>query len=305
HPFVEEWSASGHGTAVASPAGRSACVQCHAGEDVLKAWGINVEYLEKPTLDDEGQHLGVTCAVCHDPHAKTEDAQLRFPIDALDEEENLCMKCHHKRGKPDPTTYRGAHSPEGPLVVGDAGWWPPNFTAPGGRLAGTHSSDRNPRLCAGCHVRAYSVSGPAGTVNMTGHSFQATPCVDGGGVPVNGECDDAQKSYKGCVAGNCHGSEAAARSIKAVAELRLDRLADELDLLVKNIPSTEFDETDSRYTSGEGAKFNVALARFHGTAVHNPFLMEALLIASIQQVKTEYGLSAQTGVSLVQEMTGN
>ena len=47
----------------------------------------------------------------------------------------------------------------------------------------------------------------------------------------------------------------------------------------------------------EGAKFNSEPRQaMAGAPVHNPFLIENLLIASINEMKTTYGLTAQTNV---------
>jgi hypothetical protein len=61
------------------------------------------------------------------------------------------------------------------------------------------------------------------------------------------------------------------------------------------------DSRDGTLTVAEGALFNHSLAEFGsedfgtfsvvGSAAHNPFLIEALLIASIQAVQDEYGVS--------------
>ena len=47
HPFVEEWTESGHGHVVAAPAGRPECQSCHTGAGALEAWGIRADYAEK------------------------------------------------------------------------------------------------------------------------------------------------------------------------------------------------------------------------------------------------------------------
>jgi len=52
------------------------------------------------------------------------------------------------------------------------------------------------------------------------------------------------------------------------------------------------------FTVGEGAKFNAGLGAITSSAVHNPFLTEALLTASIQAVTDEYGISPTTTVTL-------
>ena len=48
--------------------------------------------------------------------------------------------------------------------------------------------EANPGLCASCHVQAFNVEDEDGVeFRVTGHSFQATPCVDAAGIPTEGE----------------------------------------------------------------------------------------------------------------------
>ena len=308
HPFVEEWSQSAHGSVNAYPAGRAACESCHTGEGALKTWGVDAEYQEKATLEQEGQHMAITCAVCHDPHGSENDAQLRFPIDVPNEEQNLCMRCHHKRGTPDPTSFRGPHSPQGPLLVGTAGWWPPSLEF-NGPIVATHGSERNPRLCAGCHVNSFTVTDEATgdfSFQATGHLFEAVPCLDSTGRPVaGGACEETEKTYQTCTTAGCHGTESTARTLLANAQERLNSLADELESLLDQVPESEFSTEDSRYTVAEGSRFNADLARIGGTAVHNPVLTEALLLASIREVKEEYSLSSATHLNMARILGGS
>ena len=95
--------------------------------------------------------------------------------------------------------------------------------------------------------------------------------------------------------------ENAARSAYNTALLRLDALNATLVALLARIPASEFSTTDNRFTTAEGAKFNSGLIAFRGTAAHNPFLAEALLIGSINQVRKDYGLSV-VGVDLRQQL---
>jgi predicted CXXCH cytochrome family protein len=308
HPFAEEWSSSRHGI-FNTVGSRSACIACHTGEGALAAFGVNDPYLEEssivPGSTNAGDHLTLTCAVCHDPHGSDFPAQLRFSISVPDEDQNLCMKCHHKRGLPDPNSSRGPHSPQGPLLIGDAGWWPPNLNLGPGDIVATHGSSANPRLCAGCHVNSYEVTDAATgefVVTATGHLFQATACVDGNNQPTGeSDCADTEKNYEGCAVAGCHGSATGARAAMLASTLRLQSLADQINLLVAQVPASEFNSGDGRYTTGEGAKFNAGFAGFTGSAAHNPFLVEALMIASIQQLRTEYGLTVQ-GVSLDRQL---
>ena len=192
HPFVEEWQQSRHATAAANGHGAS-CDPCHNAGGVFAAWGVDAVYEEKGT--GEEMHMGIVCAVCHDPHDGGNEGQLRFPIDEPSEEGNLCMKCHHKRGTPDPTTFRGAHSPEGPVLLGYGGWWPPNMGAEGGSIVATHGSEANPRLCAGCHVNHYEVTDEAGQLRADGHGSPVP------GHPVRGRQRRAHSVRRLCHAG--------------------------------------------------------------------------------------------------------
>jgi predicted CXXCH cytochrome family protein len=289
-PFVEQWASSRHGRNQGSRFTNSSCWSCHEGRHALEAWGITSTYAESGNPDAP---VPVVCVVCHDPHNKKNDHQLRFPIDTPDLETNLCMKCHYRRAVPEVASSHSPHSPQGPVLLGEAGWTPPNFIYPPKSLVGSHGSDRNPKLCAGCHVNGYSV----GSFRATGHSFDPIPCVDGQGVPTGADsCTDAERSFRACV--TCHLTENAARTARIVAKERLDRLAAEVEALLPMIPSSEFSTTDNRISTAEGSKFNAQLARQPGTPIHNPFLVEALLLYSLDQIALDYGLSVRKGLAM-------
>lgn len=308
HGFVDEWAQSRHGYATTNTDLRSAvddghggsCVTCHGGEGALKAWGVNTNYLEK----GDGELIGITCAVCHDPHARDNEHQLRFAIDVASVEDNLCMKCHHKRAIPDlgtgGTSTRGPHSPQGPLLlgtVGEVGWTPPNFAYNVERIRGTHGTERNERLCAGCHVNSYEVTDPESgdhVFNATGHLFKPVPCVDAQGVP---QADDScamtveARNFGACTASGCHGDEDAALSAMLLAQGRIADLVADLENQLSQVDPGQFSSTDTIFTVAEGAKFNAELGAIESSAVHNPFMTEALLTSSIQAVQDAYGVS--------------
>ena len=299
HPFVDEWAQSRHGDASTHKdyRERSGCDGCHGGEGALRAWGVNTEYLEK----GQGDQIGITCAVCHDPHSDENAHQLRWPVDNRDVDQNLCMKCHQRRAVPDPGSSRGPHSPQGPLLLGqDVGWIPPNFAfdtifADGGAIRGTHGSEANQELCATCHLNSYEVTDPATgefVFSATGHLFKPTPCVDAQGVPTG---DDScamtieARSFESCTTAGCHGDETAALTAMVTAQTRIANLVAELDALLALVPDTEFDTSDGFITVAEGANFNAGLGDIESSAVHNPFLTEALLTSSIDAVQDTYG----------------
>lgn len=322
HPFVEEWEESGHGQVLASPAGRAECRSCHTAKGALDAWGVTANYAERN--DTQGHQLAIVCAVCHDPHnneasrrsevgtgptnvLRTPESggQLRFSIDVPNEEQNLCMKCHHKRAQPelDASQFsRGPHSPEGPLLLGEnVGFWFGNVPVDE-RIRGTHGTEANPRLCATCHMVRYQVTDELTgefVFQAVGHRFEALTCVDGQGIPTGEDsCAIAAQSFRGCVGSGCHGTEDAARSIYVVVTNRINTLAAELDRLVDQVRATEIRQNDGRWTTAEGADFNYQLAVRPGSQVHNPFMIEALLTTSIAEMKQDYGVSVRSGLDL-------
>lgn len=297
HPFVEEWAQSRHGDATPfkSFREREGCDGCHGGEGALRAWGVNTDYIEK----GQGDLIGITCAVCHDPHDPTNEHQLRWPIDSRNVDENLCMKCHQRRAVPDEANpSRGPHSPQGPLLLGqDVGWIPPNFIYDDQLIRGTHGSEANEELCATCHVSSFTVTDPASgdhVFSATGHLFKPIPCLDPvTGIPTGDDScgmNTTERTFQSCTSSGCHGSADAALSAMLIAQNRMANLVAELDGLLALVPSTEFSTTDGRISVAEGANFNAGLGEIESSAIHNPFLTEALLTSSIDAVRAEYGL---------------
>lgn len=331
HPFAEEWEQSKHAEVIGFAASNPTCQGCHTGDGALKAWGVNAEYIEKAAAE-AGDHLPITCAVCHDPHGSPNTAQLRFPINTPAIEENLCSRCHNRRSEPDPGSSHGLHphAPETGLLEGDVGWFPPGLQVDRGQIVATHGSEANPSLCATCHVNAFTVTDQETgdfVFNATGHLFTAIPCLGPDGVPVPGDCplSTTDRSFDGCTAAGCHGSETAAFSALTTGTLRIQVLAEELVGLLTQVDANldgaggEIDANDPTFTIAEGAFFNYALAEFPdepgtrvddrlvfaGSTVHNPFLMEQLLISSIQAVEAEYGVTPSASLVLTPVLPGN
>ncbi len=295
-PFVEEWSQSRHGEGANRPQyrDREGCLTCHGGRGALEAWGVDDVFLENV---EDTQGIGIVCAVCHDPHEERHPGQLRFAIDVPDVDLNLCMKCHQRRAVPDlESPQRGPHSPQGPLLLGEnVGWTPPGFPFGPGEIVGTHGTEANPRLCATCHVNPVETA----SAITSGHLFKPIPCVDAQGIPTaSEECALEERSFEACTASGCHGTQVAARSAFIVAKARIAALVEELDALLALVPDSEFDPDDDIFTVAEGANFNAGLGEIRSSAIHNAFLTEALLIASIEAVEDEYGVQASIQMDL-------
>jgi hypothetical protein len=204
------------------------------------------------------------------------------------------------------------------MLLGDAGYKPAGFDPDVQAVASTHGSERNPSLCAGCHVlRLTGTDVATGKPAVSaGHLFKAIPCLDAGGLPdlanPSGCAHDVpSRSWQGCTASGCHGSATAAVSAFTLSGQRIAQLVTQIwdDRNANNaidaaptdggylanvvtIPPTEYVVNDSKITPAEGARFNVRMLRAGGSdgsnGVHNPFLAEALLRANISELQTAY-----------------
>lgn len=338
HPFVDEWAQSSHARPLQDEDGSyvadhgSSCASCHEGHGILAAWSVVTNYAEKDSAGSD-HYFGITCGVCHDPHGTAKGAdgkplrgQLRFPIDVPDVNINLCMKCHQRRPEPDSAGSKGPHSPQGPLLLGDAGYKPAGFN-PAVLQPTSHGTSANPRLCAGCHVNDFTVNDKetgAFTFRTVGHLFRPDPCVDASGKPVAGNTcphTTTARSWVACTNSGCHAGAAQAVAAFANDSTILDNLTriiwddknknDQVDgapmdggLLADKVHVPDTNYTNNAITTpAEGAVFNVRMLRVGGEdgsyGVHNPFLSQGLLRANIVELLNAYpGLPHPPGFSI-------
>lgn len=293
HPFAEEWEQSRHAEAqpaaisnyVASPL-TSTCVSCHEGRSVLKAWGVTADYLEKADPINATTAMGITCAVCHNPHGSPNTKQLRYPIDTPDPARNLCMKCHLNRAVPTTGSSRSnsPHAPQGAVLLGEAGYvngaYVDTLLLNASSVATHFSPTSNPRLCAGCHLFAFPTTDTAGTFNQaTGHLFRPIPCYGADGLPTdtiqNCAFTAAARSFRACAASGCHSTQNQAALVYSVQRGRLQSLTRDLwvdldgDRTIDAYPvdsgmlpriklnTTDLNPTAAPITAADGAEFNV------------------------------------------------
>jgi predicted CXXCH cytochrome family protein len=322
-PFAEEWSASRHANLDPGRAANASCAGCHESRGVLAKWGVNDNYQEKAT--PTAYQPPATCAVCHNPHGSDNPRQLRYPVTSQDPEQNLCIRCHLNRGEPN-TSSRGAepHAPQGAVLLGFAGYRPPGFAYDTARIFGSHATDKNPRLCAGCHINRFTVTDKltgSFSFQATGHLMRPIPCLDAQGKPTADKTcayTATARSWQTCAASGCHANAAVAANAFTTVRARMKFLTDQLWLnldndgtlepsptdggllaTVKATRPTEWSGTDNRVSPAEGAEFNARICGEYnqGNAdnskgIHNPFLCEALLIATIDYIRSYYGLPA-------------
>jgi len=317
-PFVDEWkltNAKGlsHSIVQSGTVGNAdpTCVGCHTAQGALNSFGVKGSYVEQVASTSQitaANALPLVCATCHDPHGSDNAHQLRFSIGAANIDENLCIKCHQRRADPSQVTTRNSvHSPEGPTLLGLAGWFPPGMSA-GDSIIGTHGTpSRNPQLCATCHVARFTSTNPSTgsfVFQSTGHRFIAAPCVDAAGTPTtNQTCAITAKTFRSCVSGSCHASETVARTLYLTDSARVLQLVNSLNSAIAKVKALKPGDcltsgTITTFTSCDGSIFNVSLAQSPGGFVHNPFLLEQLLVASINQLQKDYGVTPDVTVPL-------
>jgi predicted CXXCH cytochrome family protein len=319
NPFVEEWRESGHGQFM-NGEWKDPCWNCHEASHVIQRLSPDANFSEKGTTNYQQV---ATCTVCHDPHGSPNSAQLRRPIDVKDINQNLCMQCHNNSAHPSGSNARGnqGHGTQGQVFLGVAGWIPPNFTYDTTLIEASHGSSANPRTCAGCHVNKFTYTSAGVTTFSTGHSFNPTPCVDANGIPTGapvGGCPVAERSFRACAVSGCHSTQNAARGALVAESTLVQSLVNTLWVDVNHdqkiqafpadsglLPKTlalsanNINSNDATITVGDGAEFNVRMFAPNlaghpdgSRGAHNPFYYEALLIATINTVRSTYALPA-------------
>ncbi len=200
NPTYTEWTNTAHASVtedVASgfsdtPSGQSrmtSCGACHSGATrmaMLQQYeSISEGYpspLELPTAHDAATY-GVTCAICHDPHAKNLEHQLRNPLFSTNnfslrssstfaEQYNpaiqICGQCHNDRGASWTSTSRPPHhSPQYNFLLGTIG-----EQQSGQPLAdpGSHALLIT-NQCIGCHMPSTPYTNEQQPA-VTGHRFK-------------------------------------------------------------------------------------------------------------------------------------
>lgn len=329
HPFVEQWSQSAHGAGphVAYAGGRSSCAPCHEGQAALEqTFGEDARYLEK----GDGQLRSITCVVCHDPHESAFEGQLRASIEVPNRSNLCMRCHTRRGtpwSSHGPHAAQGllilgedvGYIPEGfDGSVSDI----PNPHGP-------RNNDRLCASCHVQTFTATDPDGGF-LFQSVGHTFEAISCLDDQGLPeFEGNCEVEDRTFDACTGSGCHGSPSLARTAYVRVRDRINVLLDELwedsnrnhileetdgGLLPQVLAAgfrSDLNPGTSDMTPAKGAMWNAMLAwtddRPHwsegtvvgegfsshpnsGNGVHNPHLLEKLLLASIGEVRRTYGL---------------
>jgi predicted CXXCH cytochrome family protein len=319
HPFVEQWATSRHAMIREDEVTNPNCVRCHEGRGALKNWGVTSNYLER---DEATAYQATTCAVCHNPHGSPNTANLRFSVSDPDPTSNLCIKCHLNRAEPVGGSSRGnqPHGAQGGVLLGFAGWRPPDFAYDTARIFGTHATTANPNLCAGCHVQRFTVTDPASgnfVFQSVGHLFRPIPCVDAQGIPTDdNSCayTAAARNWSPCTNSGCHANADVAANLFNSTRAEIDFLVGVLwvdtdhDQTIDAYPTddgylakiklnapADLNSSDQIITAADGSEFNARTCGENlaghpdgSKGTHNKFLCQALLAQSASYLKSIY-----------------
>ena len=158
HPNFEQWETSKHAAALTTlqsrPYATDECLQCHS----VDAYLGNRDQVVLRTASVVAENP-ITCVLCHRPHRKAQEAQLRLPV------EDICIQCHTAG---DVLPSGSPHHPQKEMLAGQGA-----FAADGSPLdvSGPHTTGVAER-CVQCHVHKSAPAEPTveNPVN-TGHTF--------------------------------------------------------------------------------------------------------------------------------------
>lgn len=294
HQNYQLWKDSGHGevepnVAAYFTAGEklNECGECHSG-DFRQAALLDGDAVADDMLAGKSAHdmNGITCANCHNPHARTGNAsdpypnwdfQLRYPdttnpmpsnsaADSADPNRfNVCGQCHHSDGV---TWQQGDTGPHGSVqanvFVGEMPMPPGQEGTP--LVANTVSmhSDVVAQCCA-CHMYTKDEEG-APKPTEGGHTFLPT--------------------MEGCGGTDCHTSAAEAQAITASLQEEVQDALDEVAAALGDPNAWEYTDAGGPDPAGQAALSDeIKKARFlyhyviadGSRGVHNPDYVRAML----------------------------
>jgi len=155
HPTYDEWKTSAHADAL-NERDRSShfsteCLRCHSA-DYIFASSV------PDTATPADFKYSITCVVCHDPHSKDNDFQLRSDV------VTLCGECHNTE---DAVPGEGVHHPNADMYRGSGGYEYPGKTY--SNSAHTYLGE----ACVACHMWTSPFDATGNGENaISGHTFK-------------------------------------------------------------------------------------------------------------------------------------
>ncbi len=304
HPNFEQWSEALHsqvnetvtGDLLEGGATVNNCGICHSGDVFYRVNILGETVPEDAFVGLAPEDLTpITCAICHDPHARTgnaaapdegRDFQLRFrqaasptPSNAVEDVTNpqrfnLCGQCHHDRGRTWQTTSRPTHPSNQANVYA-------------GEMAIPDPETQEPLVLSRVSVHSFAAEQCA-TCHMYREDFQSeeAPAISGHNFTVNNA---------GCATSGCHTTTEAAIAAQATLQSEIrSRLDDVLERL--GDPTTwEYVANGGPDEAGQAAiSDGIKQARFlyyyaledNSFGVHNPAYVRSMLEKAEQLLET-------------------
>lgn len=300
HVKASQWQSTRHALATPYPsgAGRETCVKCHTARGY-------VEYVKAgaPGLAFKGTDIEfapITCQACHDPHAVTNEKQLRKVNDVTLENGEviaegglgkMCMTCHHSRRNAaeyvkNYSARFGPHgNPQADMFAGK------NAITYGQEIPSSTHQFAVKDGCVDCHMAPTPAKGEPGNNKVGEHSYR---------VKWNGDTpDDPSDDVENVAAcAGCHGptesfDRLAAADFDANGEVEgvQTEVKGLLKILARALPPSvgEKGEADSTFTPQQlQATYNYLFVRNDGSyGIHNTKYAVGLLRASIKDLTGE------------------
>ena len=323
HPFVEEWKASRHANVSASRASNASCAGCHEGREALVTVGRRCE------LRRESQRRRTISRATLRRLPRSARLRQSEPAPLPGHVHGPRRESLHE--VPQPAQRTGDSDELAARSAGRGAAGIRRLAAPGFRirhrtdLSGRTRRRKNPKLCAGCHIaqvhrdrrgdRRVHLPGdgpPDAADSVSRRRGQADGRQDlrlHGDRQVVADLRDIGVSRER--GGGCRRVHDRPRPDEVLRRSALGRL--ERQRQPAGIPDRCWSARTREGTRGqpngatptssitpaEGAEFNARLCGEYGQSnadnskgIHNPFLCEALLIATINYIRSYYGLPA-------------
>lgn len=264
NPYYDEWKTSLHSQSlIPFVVSNKSCVRCHVAQNFI-AWAKDPANYKDTILVTGADMQPITCATCHDPHDRTNVAQLRFPIN---QQSTICDKCHTAGIDSVNVNTTPHHSTSEALSGINFG-----FKYPGENYINSGHTFAATLRCVNCHVFPTAFDIQIGSA-VTGHTFN----------PRVQACKSCHPDYYTAVDTSNHEKMFDYRGVQTTTDSLINALAQKIHRASHADSLTEaFKEANYNYNSAlaEGSHgihntrltqklLRDALARYNPTSVEN------------------------------------
>ncbi len=292
-----EWGQSLHGRTQVDRTG--SCVNCHTTAGFINANDPGVLFGEVISSTDYATFKeGITCAACHDPHAKGGQVHQLRDLQSVELGNGtviteggaglVCMNCHKSRRDAESYVYGNVsshfgphHGPQGDMIAGE------NAIEYGRDMPSSKHLSVVEESCAQCHMQEIPSDLPAyAEGKVGGHSFELA-YDDGTNAPIHltetcaschGEIEDFDFG----------GEDYDLNGIVEGVQSEIEGMMHDLAMLLPPVGSPDV-SPGSDYNSSlplKRALYNYLFVEEDGSmGVHNPKYAAAILRSSIDDLK--------------------